>query len=167
MPEQAMTCPRRMTEMGPWQYQENLDFWNGMRYPALPDGSRVRTCSFCGGAHPEDVIRLLEAGWEDERTDKPYKGYLHPPGTKLHDHRTFHRGEKVPRPPLLDTMFGQVKFYAPHFEQAGLLEKLNSLSTACRVRLAKEIVDLPKLLGGDIPVTPFPFHDRDELDRGR
>jgi hypothetical protein len=39
-----------------------------------------RTCSFCGGAHPEDALRLLEEGWESEGTGKSYKRYLNPPG---------------------------------------------------------------------------------------
>lgn len=43
-----------------------------------------RTCSFCGGCHPEDVLRLMAAGWESEATDKWYKRYLHPPGFHAH-----------------------------------------------------------------------------------
>lgn len=39
-----------------------------------------RTCSFCGGIHPDDCLKLMEEGWEVEGTDKNYKRYLNPPG---------------------------------------------------------------------------------------
>ncbi len=44
------------------------------RWPRAP-----RTCSFCGCAHPDDVIQLLEEGWRLERTTKGYKHYVEPP----------------------------------------------------------------------------------------
>jgi hypothetical protein len=40
-------------------------------------GEPPRTCSFCGGIHPDDAIKLLTEGWEVEGTGKRY---LHPPG---------------------------------------------------------------------------------------
>jgi hypothetical protein len=43
-------------------------------------GDPPRTCSFCGGIHPEDAIRLVTDGWEVEPTSKSYKRYLVPPG---------------------------------------------------------------------------------------
>lgn len=104
---EKQTCPRRMGEMGPWEYAEGLDEWRRDRwtadraaaereaadYEAAHPGSTAaphdwrgpgglpRTCSFCGGIHPEDCIALIGQGWETERTDKRYKLYLHPPGT--------------------------------------------------------------------------------------
>lgn len=53
------------------------DLW---RDPSAPP----RTCSYCGGCLPEDVLRLLQAGWELESTDKSYKRYLQPPGYHAH-----------------------------------------------------------------------------------
>jgi hypothetical protein len=35
-----------------------------------------RTCSFCGGAHPDDAIDLLKAGFRLQRTDKAFKYYI-------------------------------------------------------------------------------------------
>jgi hypothetical protein len=40
-----------------------------------------RVCSFCGGIHPEDAIRLVSEGWEIDPTGKSYKRYLNPPGS--------------------------------------------------------------------------------------
>ncbi len=40
-----------------------------------------RTCSYCGGIHPDDAILLVKEGWEVETTGKSYKRYLGPPGT--------------------------------------------------------------------------------------
>lgn len=40
-----------------------------------------RTCSYCGGIHPEDALRLLGDDWEVDGTTKGYKKYLNPPGT--------------------------------------------------------------------------------------
>lgn len=39
-----------------------------------------RTCSFCGGVHPADALRLVHEGWEVEWSDKGYKAYMNPPG---------------------------------------------------------------------------------------
>jgi hypothetical protein len=74
-----------------------------------------RTCSFCGGIHPEDAIRLIQDGWEIEATGKTYKRYLEPPG--YHQHmadlrQTIATSDKVPEfwspvPP--------VKLYVSHF----------------------------------------------------
>lgn len=107
---QRQTCPRRMTEWGPWERNERLDWWSNAswsRFLVLHDklrgwlswqwrdgrwqrgfygGTRwhwpwrPRTCSFCGGVHPEDAIRLIREGWDSEKTDKGYKWYLNPPG---------------------------------------------------------------------------------------
>lgn len=53
---------------------ETNDLW-------LWPGDVPRTCSYCGGIHPEDAIRLVTEGWEVEATGKSYKRYLNPPGT--------------------------------------------------------------------------------------
>lgn len=78
-----------------------------------------RDCSFCGSAHPDDVVRLLKLGWELEPTDKGYKHYIEPPGS----HEAFRRcmkadpgapivppGPRSPTPP--------VKLYGMHVSRA-------------------------------------------------
>lgn len=79
------TCPRR-SDPGPWQTGENLDAWatdswRDRRF-TWKWHWQPRVCSFCGGAYPDDVLRLLSEGWEAEGTTKAYKRYLHPPGTR-------------------------------------------------------------------------------------
>ena len=38
-----------------------------------------QVCSYDGGVHPEDAIRLVRAGWTVQGTDKSYKRYLDAP----------------------------------------------------------------------------------------
>lgn len=62
-----------------WVYKKlgrGIPYLGGTRWqwPWYP-----RDCSYCGGVHPEDAIRLIEEGWESERA-KSYKFYLNPPG---------------------------------------------------------------------------------------
>lgn len=106
--DKTQTCPRRVRELGPWEHGQGLDRWRTDRWTTdhaaaeaerqawlerNPNGSigetngewlwswgPPRVCSFCGGIHPDDAIRLLEEGWELETTGKNYKRYLHPPG---------------------------------------------------------------------------------------
>ena len=65
--------------------------WHRLRgwLPNPPQGGTTwewpwqpRTCSFCGGVHPEDAARLVMEGWDAGVTDKDYKWYLEPPGTR-------------------------------------------------------------------------------------
>jgi hypothetical protein len=100
-PQPPFNCPRRVVLV-----QRAHDAWcSGSEYwgtqprdywPATVPKPRV--CSYCHGVHPDDVIPLLVAGWEFERTDKPYKFYVQPP-----------RGQEAPRPP--------VKAYLMHWTQ--------------------------------------------------
>ena len=47
--------------------------WDG-RYP------KPRTCSYCGSAHPDDVVALLKKGWlPEEAIGKNYKIYINVP----------------------------------------------------------------------------------------
>ena len=62
------TCPRRMTEMGPWEREEDLDRWQER------DG--LRRCSFCGSMHPADFLAAIEQHDEIGPTDKSYKFYV-------------------------------------------------------------------------------------------
>lgn len=71
-------------------------------------GAPARTCSYCGGVHPNDALRLLEQGWHLDRTGKSYKVYLEPP----------HGFQLIP----------PVKLYTPHCTQ----EDLDLLNEALR-----------------------------------
>ena len=75
-----------------------------------------RSCSFCGGIHPEDALYLLENGWEVEGTGKSYKRYLEPPGYHENIRRCIDeirsRSEKLP--PFWDPT-PPVKLYTSHF----------------------------------------------------
>ncbi|MCV0398532.1 MAG: hypothetical protein K5785_00900 [Nitrosarchaeum sp.] len=63
-----MNCPRRINEIGPWNYQEDdSDHW------------KDDCCSFCGSINPDKVIELIKSGYTITRTDKNYKIYLNYP----------------------------------------------------------------------------------------
>lgn len=82
LPE-PMTCPRRMQNIGPWDYKENLDYWDQFKRE-----HKHRVCSFCGSLHFEDfhklVIQAAEAPADGafrstvniEVSDKKYKVYV-------------------------------------------------------------------------------------------
>lgn len=78
-----------------------------------------RTCNYCGGAHPDDVLRLMREGWEVEGTTKVYKRYLNPPGIAAR-YAEYYAGKPVtpggwsPVPP--------VKIYVEHFTPAQVNE---------------------------------------------
>lgn len=91
---QKQSCPRRMREIGPWQKEEGLDWWEQVG----PD----RVCSFCGSMHPEEFFAFLERVLEDDdprvrvgRCDKDYKVYVH-------------------RPEIENATEGAIKFYKQH-----------------------------------------------------
>lgn len=114
--------------------EEGLDHWRVGRWKERDRATRwewewePRVCSFCGGVHPEDVLKLVREGWEVDPSTKRYKIYLGPPGTRtsqqallksLRAHRpgpedmsdVFKRVPSVwiPNPP--------VKIYFQHFSQ--------------------------------------------------
>lgn len=64
----AATCPRRMTEFGPWETEEGLDGW------ATRDGAK--RCTFCGSLDPAEFMRQVEAGEKLVPCDKNYKAYV-------------------------------------------------------------------------------------------
>lgn len=121
------TCLRRVHGIGPWDRGENLDIWwaNNWNEYYVYDGRSwpiaykpPRTCSFCGGANPEDAIQLMMEGWEVESTGKDYKRYLHPPGYESHMDKLTDASKRLedlekfgkfidPSPP--------VKLYTQHF----------------------------------------------------
>lgn len=75
------TCPRRMSDFGPWQREEHLDGWRyrGMAGVRLRD--RMKHCDFCGSLHPDKFMELVREGWIVGPTDKNYKAYLARPFT--------------------------------------------------------------------------------------
>lgn len=64
------------------QKGHNSTHYPNLRYWLWPGpGPKPRTCSYCGGVHPRDAIRLVkEFGFGFEMTTKGYKLYLEPPG---------------------------------------------------------------------------------------
>jgi len=76
-----------------------------------------RTCSFCGGAHPQDILRLLAEGWEAGSTTKAYKWYLEVPG--YHDHMdrvlSVIGTHRLPPEPRYQPAIPPVKVYSAHF----------------------------------------------------
>lgn len=83
-----VSCPRRFvagaTESDGW----DTDRWEPRgasdTSTFFPQGFQPpRTCSYCGGVHPQDALDLMQKGWRIEATDKSYKRYMHPPhGTR-------------------------------------------------------------------------------------
>ncbi len=77
-------CARRADNpMASQMYGDDLplpDTWN-----IGPDGNR--TCSYCGSAHPDDLMKICRSALADDRygvdaTDKSYKVYLRQPGVR-------------------------------------------------------------------------------------
>lgn len=90
--DEPQTCPRRMHEIGPWEYKENLDRW----VQRGPD----RVCSFCGSMHPDDFEKVLDRALVDDavridQSTKDYKVYIH-------------------RPEIGNAGDGAIKFYKQH-----------------------------------------------------
>lgn len=80
-----------------------------------------RTCSFCGGIHPEDAIRLVSEGWEVETTfGKSYKRYLEAPGYKAHIEKMSEIARTTRDFSMLPDYWSPVppvKVYVAHFSQ--------------------------------------------------
>ena len=123
------TCPHR-PQAAVHGGGENLDHWKPgrERWPdKFPGLWKPRSCSFCGSVHPEDALRLMAEGWEDQITDTRNKGYLHPPGYAAGQARiraAREAGEDLtasrtdaptaPSPPA--------KFSVPHFDKSQIAE---------------------------------------------
>lgn len=90
-------CPRRLISLTRPHDEWCSDHWDYTRDYWPVTAPKPRTCSYCHGVHPDDVIPLLVAGWNLETTDKPYKFLVKPPS-----------GEP-PKPP--------VKVYLMHWSQ--------------------------------------------------
>lgn len=69
------TCPRRMSDWGPWKRDEGLDSW--VSTGGLAGQAHIGlSCSFCGSLHPGRFMELAREGWVVGPTDKSYKAYL-------------------------------------------------------------------------------------------
>ena len=161
MDDTIQTCPRRMAEYGPWDHKELLDRWRAdgwfldpdeaAKHHAEQDARLVpgivhraanadlwlwdwgppRTCSFCGGIHPDDALRLLKEGWELSRA-KSYKAYLGPPGTRIRDGAflaSIQDSDRQPGQgvPSIWSPTPPVKLYTHHFTDAQITE-INALA---------------------------------------
>ncbi len=80
MDEQRQTCPRRMSEFGPWERAEGLDQWT-TGHGAIGQDRVGPSCSFCGSLHPDRFMELVREGWVVEPTRKSYKANLSEPVT--------------------------------------------------------------------------------------
>lgn len=127
-PLEMQLCPRRKESplavhaAGQTDYWENGNRWGSREGDIWPEGidTPPRTCTFCGGVHPEDALRLLNAGWEPGLTNKFYKLYIEPPGHGLHmkmvmesigDDEKMQEAQEHPHYP---TPVPPVKFYSQH-----------------------------------------------------
>jgi len=110
-----------------WTSGENR--WDGRKHVCWPDGTpKPRTCSHCGSVHPEDLLFLLEQGWEIEQTDKCYKYYVHPLGHQEEVYRLAHaitEGKAEAFVGKVPTVAPCVKLYMNHVD-TGMQEKLNN-----------------------------------------
>lgn len=125
-------CPRyqleggiRLSESDRWEF----DTWlNPLGRPNIwfPNCKPPATCSYCGAAAPEDVLRLMrENEWEPAATTKNYKQYLHPPGYYLYHAKLnefLNKKENMGKTPMLSDELGEfksptppVKIYLQHF----------------------------------------------------
>lgn len=133
-------CPRR--DEGPYLSDPNgtdtwrTDTWVGSFHVVTtidgPQGDPVekcfpwkrapRTCSFCGSLHPDDVIELLEDGWELDPTTKRYKYYLNPPGhanvSAARLNANLKRDFDRVLPSVPNVVGVLAKFYTMHFSEA-------------------------------------------------
>lgn len=71
----VMPCP--MQAHGPLSVQQDHRCsWRVQPYDGGPYRHTFRTCSYCGGMHPEDLIRLIEQGADVSGTTKGHKFYV-------------------------------------------------------------------------------------------
>mgnify|MGYP001577504816 CR=1 FL=1 len=129
--DERQSCPDR--GVGPFKREPGLDYWERGRWKDEPL-DMVRTCSFCGSVHPEDVLGLLARGWDHEKA-KHYKGYLYPPGY-LEAVRALVTGGggyfgdgTVPQGLIMKQPSPPAKFYTIHFSD-DQLARLNAALVA-------------------------------------
>ena len=136
-------CPRRAE--GPFNFPSS-DAWVLNRWIDHPRLKSVRTCSYCGGTHPEDVLQLFREGWEHGATTKGYKGYVELPGTEAYQQAFLayiqdgglESGKPTPEPlvdkSMLMTGMPPIKFYIQHFSKEQI-DELNALIKSSASRM--------------------------------
>lgn len=77
---ESQTCPRRLSDIGPWARAEGLDSWT-TGHGLVGQENVGASCSFCGSLHPDRFMDLVRDGWIVGPTDKNYKAYLSRPLT--------------------------------------------------------------------------------------
>ncbi len=102
---------------------------------------KPRTCTGCGGVHPEDVLRMMREGWTDEVCDRRHKGYLNPPGYQA-ELTAWQTANAQPQPgiggdpmksyPQHPIKGPPIKFYIAHFTEEQRAE-VNKLSRGYRL----------------------------------
>lgn len=130
-----------MSEIGPWKHAAESDWWERGRWASTKDqadaevaefmernpngsignvfwewGEEPRTCSFCGGIHPDDAARLIREGWCVDPTTKSYKRYLEPPKRR--------QGGLIP----------PVKVYVQHFS----IDQIDVFNAALKTRYSPQ-----------------------------
>jgi hypothetical protein len=78
MADETQTCPRRLSDWGPWERTEGLDRWT-TGHGVVGQDQVGLSCSFCGSLHPDRFMELVRDGWIVGPTDKSYKAYLESP----------------------------------------------------------------------------------------
>lgn len=130
----ASKLARSISDWG-WETARQRDFdwfgrrarWIGQTFNWYSGGTRwewpwqPRACSYCGGGHPDDIIRLLREGWEIEGTTKPYKRYVAPPRIGVRalsgPYCDDHKGQPIKLPVRAWSPVPPVKLYTPHFSE--------------------------------------------------
>lgn len=75
------TCPRRMSDWGPWERTEGIDEYAIGRGGLVGQDAVGPSCSFCGSLEPSRFMELVREGWVVGPTDKNYKVYFAKPYT--------------------------------------------------------------------------------------
>ena len=82
LPDNAHMCGARAHGLSYTPYDTwETNRWSEEQCETNKFPCAIRTCSYCGGVHDDDLITLMDAGWTVEKaTGKSYKLYVHPPG---------------------------------------------------------------------------------------
>jgi len=75
MSDTPHTCPRRMSDLGPWKREPNLDTWSTGHGLVGIQGEQL-SCSLCGSLNPDLFMQWLRDGGQIGTTSKSYKAYI-------------------------------------------------------------------------------------------
>lgn len=118
-------------ETGRWSVWQKLrDWWlnwtsrhYGGTYWSRSWGKPPRSCNYCGGIHPEDMIEMMTRGWRIESTKGGSKFYLWPPGCRPWEMVC----GSPSAPPWVPGPIPPIKGYSCHFseDKISLINRLN------------------------------------------